>query len=204
MAPLPVGSFRGHHLAGSQQRMPKQGGGGLANIRKALKNQAFLGSVPAVSTLFQSASQRTRGTSTAPSNYHLPSNLVRQLAKLGADALGLFLVSIHDGILKQGAWPAVAHARRRLKSLDRLYRVVSLLHRHCYSSHTLTAYSWGWPTLSPDRITLIASQPLAPSAVIESQQRLVLHMLIATKQKRFMVRLLIVGRAAITHENSII
>ena len=29
-------------------------------------------------------------------------------------------------------------------------------------------------------------------------------MLIAAKQKRFMVRLLIVGRAAITHEKSII
>ena len=51
--------------------------------------------------------------------HHLPSNFIRQLAQLFADTLGLFLVIMHDGILKQGAWPAVAHARRRLKSLDR-------------------------------------------------------------------------------------
>ena len=57
---------------------------------------------------------------------------IRQPAQLFADALGLFVI-MHDRILKQGAWPAVlssvvrsakeeAHARRRLKSLDRLYR----------------------------------------------------------------------------------
>ena len=46
-----------------------------------------------------------RGTSAAS------SNLVRQLAKLRADALGLFLVSMHDGILKHG-----------VKSLDCLNR----------------------------------------------------------------------------------
>ena len=39
-------------------------------------------------------------TSAAPSNYHPPSNLVHQLAKLLADALGLFFVPMHDGILK--------------------------------------------------------------------------------------------------------
>ena len=55
-----------------------------------------------------------RGTSAAPQ-----SDLVRQLAKLGADALGLFLVAVHNGILKQG-----------IKSLDRLNRIVSLRHRH--------------------------------------------------------------------------
>ena len=53
---------------------------------------------------------------------HLPSNFIRHPAQLLADAFGLFLVTMHDGILKQGAWPAVAHARRRLNSLDRLYR----------------------------------------------------------------------------------
>ena len=50
---------------------------------------------------------------------HLPSNRFCQLAQLFADALGLFLVIMHDGILEQG-----------VKSLDRLYRVVSLRHRH--------------------------------------------------------------------------
>ena len=54
--------------------------------------------------------------------HHLPSNFIRQLAQLFADAFCLFLVTMHDGILKQGAMRAVAHARRRLKSLDRLYR----------------------------------------------------------------------------------
>ena len=37
-----------------------------------------------------------------------------------ADAFGF--VTVHDGILKQRAWRAVAHALRRLKSLARLYR----------------------------------------------------------------------------------
>lgn len=55
----------------------------------------------------------------APFKRHLPSNFIRQLAKLRADALGLFLFIMHDGILKQ-----------RIKSLDRLYRVISLRHRH--------------------------------------------------------------------------
>ena len=54
--------------------------------------------------------------------HHLPSDRIRQLAQFFADALGLGFVIMHDGILKQDAWPAVAHARRRLKSLDRLYR----------------------------------------------------------------------------------
>ena len=47
----------------------------------------------------------------ALSKRHLPSNFIRQLAQLFADALDLFLVTMHDGILKQG-----------VKSLDRLYR----------------------------------------------------------------------------------
>ena len=51
--------------------------------------------------------------------HHLSSDFIRQFAQLLADAFVLFLVTMHDGILKQGAWPAVAHARRRLKSLDR-------------------------------------------------------------------------------------
>ena len=41
----------------------------------------------------------------------LPSNLFNQLAQFFADALGLFFVSMHYGIFKQG-----------VKSLDRLYR----------------------------------------------------------------------------------
>ena len=41
------------------------------------------------------------------------SNLIRQLAQLFADALGLFLDTTRDGILKQG-----------VKSFDRLYRVI--------------------------------------------------------------------------------
>ena len=32
---------------------------------------------------------------------HLPSNFIRQLAQLFTDAFGLFLVTMHDGILKQ-------------------------------------------------------------------------------------------------------
>ena len=43
--------------------------------------------------------------------HHLPSNFIRQLAQLFADTLGLFLVTMHDGLLK-----------RCVKSLDRLYR----------------------------------------------------------------------------------
>ena len=35
--------------------------------------------------------------------HHLPSNFIRQPAQLFADALGLFLVTIHDGILKRDA-----------------------------------------------------------------------------------------------------
>ena len=53
-----------------------------------------------------------------------------------ADAFSL--VTVHDGILKQRAWRAVAHALRRLKSLDRLYRVASLRHRHSLYSTTPT------------------------------------------------------------------
>ena len=49
-----------------------------------------------------------------------PLNLFRQLAEFGAEAVGLGFVVVHDGILKQTAWPTVALARRRLKSLDRL------------------------------------------------------------------------------------
>ena len=35
--------------------------------------------------------------------HHLPSNFIRQLALLFADTLGLFLVIMHDGILKRCA-----------------------------------------------------------------------------------------------------
>ncbi len=55
----------------------------------------------------------------APFKRHLLSNSIRQPAQLLADALGLFLVVMHDGMFKQG-----------VKSLDRLYRVVSPRHRH--------------------------------------------------------------------------
>ena len=74
---------------------------------------------------------------------HLPSNRFRQPAQLFADALGLFLVIMHDGILKRCAAEATlrrgdsptanpkgAQASAGVKSLDRLYRVVSLRHRH--------------------------------------------------------------------------
>ena len=50
---------------------------------------------------------------------YLPSNVIRQPAQLFADALGLFFVTMHDGILEQG-----------VKSLDRLNLLVSLRHRH--------------------------------------------------------------------------
>ena len=50
---------------------------------------------------------------------HLPSDFIRQLAQLFAETCGLFLASMHESILKQG-----------VKSLDRLYRVISLRHRH--------------------------------------------------------------------------
>ena len=50
--------------------------------------------------------------------HHLPSNFIRQPAQLFADTLGLFLVTMHDGILK-----------RCVKSLDRLYRIVYLRYR---------------------------------------------------------------------------
>ena len=43
--------------------------------------------------------------------HHLPSTFIRQPAQFFADAFGLFLATMHDGILKQG-----------VKSLDRLYR----------------------------------------------------------------------------------
>jgi hypothetical protein len=33
--------------------------------------------------------------------HHLPSNFIRQPAQLFADALGLFVVTMHDGILKR-------------------------------------------------------------------------------------------------------
>ena len=69
---------------------------------------------------------------------HLPSNFIRQPAQLFADALGLFLVTMHDGILKRctaeatlrrgdspTANPKGAQASASVKSLDRLYRVVS-------------------------------------------------------------------------------
>jgi len=59
---------------------------------------------------------------------HLPSNFIRQPAQLFADTLGLFLVTMHDGILEQG-----------VKSLDRLYRVISLRHRHFLYLASLTA-----------------------------------------------------------------
>ena len=37
---------------------------------------------------------------TIPYCRHLPSNFIRQLAQLFADAFGLFLVTMHDGIFK--------------------------------------------------------------------------------------------------------
>jgi hypothetical protein len=43
--------------------------------------------------------------------HHPPSTFIRQPAQLFTDALGLFLVTMHDRILKQS-----------VKSLDRLYR----------------------------------------------------------------------------------
>ena len=52
-----------------------------------------------------------------------PLNLFRQAAEGGAEAVGLGFVVVHDGILKQG-----------VKSLDRLDLLVSLRHRHDYSS----------------------------------------------------------------------
>ena len=55
------------------------------------------------------------------------SNFIRQLAQLFAETFSLFLISMHDGILKQG-----------VKSLDRLNRVVSLRHRHSLYSTTST------------------------------------------------------------------
>ena len=54
-------------------------------------------------------------------------DLFGQLAQLLAEALGLFLVIMHDGILKQG-----------VKSLDRLNRVVPLRHRPSLYSTTST------------------------------------------------------------------
>ena len=70
-----------------------------------------------------------------------------------ADAFGI--VTMHDGILKQRAGNAVAHARRRLKSLDRLYRVASLRHRHSLYSTTPT------PPMGSD--------PWAPLRVLRSE-----------------------------------
>ena len=64
-----------------------------------------------------------------------------------ADAFGF--VTVHDGILKQRAGHAVAHARRRLKSLDRLYRVASLRHRHSLYSTTPTPPMGSDPLGSP-------------------------------------------------------
>ena len=71
---------------------------------------------------------------------HLPSNRFRQPAQLLADALGLFSVTMHDGILKQG-----------VKSLNRPYRVVSLRHRHSLYSTTPTP-PIGSVTLVPRRL----------------------------------------------------
>ena len=54
-----------------------------------------------------------------------------------ADAFGLSFVTVHDGILKQG-----------VKSLDRLYRIVSLRHRHRLYS-TISTPTNGGPSIIP-------------------------------------------------------
>ena len=50
-------------------------------------------------------------------------HLLHQFRQLGAEAGGLGFVAMHDDIFKQG-----------VKSLDRLYCIVSLRHRHCLYS----------------------------------------------------------------------
>ena len=75
----------------------------------------------------------------------------------GADAFGF--VTVHDGILKQRAGHAVAHARRRLKSLDRLYRVASLRHRHSLYSTTPTPPMGSDPLGSTCRGTFRRTSP---------------------------------------------
>ena len=75
--------------------------------------------------------------------HHLPSDFIRQFAQLLEDAFGLCLVTMPDGILERCAAEATlrrgdsptanpkgAQASAGVKSLDRLYRVVSLRHRH--------------------------------------------------------------------------
>ena len=86
---------------------------------------------------------------------HLPSNFIRQPAQLFADALGLFLVTMHDGILKRCAAEATlrrgdsptanpkgAQASARVKSLDRPCLIVSLRHRHSLYYTFSTQPTW--------------------------------------------------------------
>ena len=53
---------------------------------------------------------------------HLPSNFIRQPAQLFADAFGLFLVTMHDGILERCAAEATLRQRRTRRYLPRRSR----------------------------------------------------------------------------------
>ena len=51
--------------------------------------------------------------------HHLPSDFIRQFAQLLADAFGLFLVTMHDGILEQGVSRLIASIVLVLRSAQR-------------------------------------------------------------------------------------
>lgn len=75
---------------------------------------------------------------------HMPSNFIRQLAQLLADALSLFLVTMHDGILKRYAAEATLRQRRTRRYLPRQSRACiagrwSSVRKHPQASSRLIA-----------------------------------------------------------------
>ena len=92
-------------------------------LRLACFTFSHLHSLPLMVKLYHTAALLKR---------RLPSNFIRQPAQLFADAFGLFLVTMHDRILKQSAWPTVARSAKE----DRLSAASPLsLPHHFYSTN---------------------------------------------------------------------